>query len=162
MSDLSVINHQVMSRLLSAHVFQACQSESTPQSHPPLTNRVQSWDVTCGWIDARCGEIFYGSVCERDSTRVRDHQCTIRLILFVCISCMWASKLGIVKRKDCLLLCQFISVPVVDLSMSFGKVKSEKSLEIFLQNCVGTLLKIETPRIVNVMRYTRYLYRSVV
>jgi len=62
----------------------------------------------------------------------------------------------------CLLLCQFISVPVVDRSMSFGKVKSGKSLEIFLQNCVGTLLKIETPRIVNVMRYTIDIYRSVV
>ena len=45
--------------------------------------------------------------------------------------------------------------------MSFGKVKSGKSLEIFLQNCVGTLLKIETPRIVNVMHYTRYTYFGV-
>jgi len=32
-----------------------------------------------------------------------------------------------------------IIVPVFDLGMSFGKLESGKSLQIYVQNCVGTL-----------------------
>jgi len=32
-----------------------------------------------------------------------------------------------------------ITALVFDLDMSFGKVQSGKSLEIYVQNCVGTL-----------------------
>jgi len=32
-----------------------------------------------------------------------------------------------------------IIVPLFDLGMSFGKVKSGKSLEVYVQNCVGNL-----------------------